>query len=61
MIFINGVAFEKVFNMAWIVSCTAPLHTTYTIVSAERQYMCSTYFDLHRISVMVITMFSYVS
>jgi hypothetical protein len=44
MIFINGVAFEKVFNMVWIVSCTAPLHRTYTIVSAERQYLCSTYF-----------------
>jgi hypothetical protein len=25
MIFINGVAFEKVFNIVWIVSCTAPL------------------------------------
>jgi hypothetical protein len=45
MIFINGVAFEKVFCMVWIVSCTAPLHRTYTIVSAERQYVCSTYFD----------------
>jgi hypothetical protein len=44
MIFINGVAFEKVFNMVWIVSCTAPLHRTYTIVSAKRQYLCSTYF-----------------
>jgi hypothetical protein len=25
MIFINGVAFEKVFNIVWIVSRTAPL------------------------------------
>jgi hypothetical protein len=45
MIFINGVAFEKVGSQIWIVSCTAPLHRTYTIVSAERQYLCSTYFD----------------
>jgi hypothetical protein len=44
MIFINGVAFEKVGSQIWIVSCTAPLHRTYTIVSAERQYLCSTYF-----------------
>jgi hypothetical protein len=44
MIFINGVAFEKVGSQIWIVSCTAPLHKTYTIVSAERQYLCSTYF-----------------
>jgi hypothetical protein len=44
MIFINGVAFEKLFNIVWIVSCTAPLHRTYTIVSAEQQYLCSTYF-----------------
>jgi hypothetical protein len=42
MIFINGVAFEKVGSQIWIVSCTAPLHRTYTIVSAERQYLCST-------------------
>jgi hypothetical protein len=34
MIFINGVAFEKVGSQIWIVSCTAPLHRTYTIVSA---------------------------
>jgi hypothetical protein len=45
MIFINGVAFKKVGSQIWIVSCTAPLHRTYTIVSAERQYLCSTYFE----------------
>jgi hypothetical protein len=44
MIFINGVAFEKVGSQIWIVSCTAPPYRTYTIVSAERQYLCSTYF-----------------
>jgi hypothetical protein len=56
MIFINGVAFEKVFNIVWIVSCTAPLHRTYTIVSAERQYLCSTYFaaDLLKVSTLVL-------
>jgi hypothetical protein len=46
MIFINGVAFEKVGSKIWIVSCTVPLHRTYTIVSAEQQYLCSTYFDM---------------
>jgi hypothetical protein len=46
MIFINGVAFEKVGSQIWIVSCTAPHHRTYTIVSAERQYLCSTYFAI---------------
>jgi hypothetical protein len=45
MIFINGVTFEKVFNIVWIVSCTAPLHRTYTIVSAERQYLLRVYTD----------------
>jgi hypothetical protein len=35
MIFINGVAFEKVFNIVWIVSCTAPLHRTYTINTVQ--------------------------
>jgi hypothetical protein len=44
MIFINSVAFEKVGSQIRIVSCTAPLRRTYTIVSAERQYLCSTYF-----------------
>jgi hypothetical protein len=47
MIFINGVAFEKVGSQIWIVSCTAPLHRSYTIVSAERQYLCSTYFEVY--------------
>jgi hypothetical protein len=45
MIFINGVAFEKVGSKIWIVSCTVPLHRTYTIVSAEQQYLCFTYFE----------------
>jgi hypothetical protein len=49
MIFNNGVAFEKVGSKIWIVSCTAPLHRTYTIVSAERQYLCSTYFALEHV------------
>jgi hypothetical protein len=38
---------EKVFNMVWIVSCTAPLHR---IVSADRQYLCSTYFAIMFVS-----------
>jgi hypothetical protein len=58
MIFINGVAFEKVFNMAWIVSCTAPLHRTDTIVSAERQYLCSTYFAAYRYTYTQVTLHS---
>jgi hypothetical protein len=54
MIFINGVAFEKVFNIVWIVSCTAPLHRTYTIVSAERQYLCSTYFGFGTLNLLFL-------
>jgi hypothetical protein len=37
-----GVAFEIIFfKWSGSSSCTAPLHRTYTIVSAERQYLCS--------------------
>jgi hypothetical protein len=35
MIFINGVAFEKVGRQIWIVSCTAPLHRTYIICKTK--------------------------
>jgi hypothetical protein len=57
MIFINGVAFEKVFSMVWLVSCTAPLQRTYTIVSAERRYLCSTYFEQYSVQLKKETVF----